>query len=99
MIDRGNMDVIAAHAMLLTLKGSLGTPKGECRFRIEPGAPEALDWDSAIAALASLPKPVCCGISSVDGTPTISWRHVSETDLQEPLVREFSLLGRAPKGR
>lgn len=99
MIYRENMDVIAAHAMLLTLKGSLGTAEGDCRFRFEPGAPKDVDCDSAIATLVSLPKPVCCGISFVDGIPTISWRHVSETDLQEPLAREFSLLGRAPNGR
>lgn len=99
MTNRNDLHVIAARAMLLTLKGSLPNAEGSRGVRFDPGTPEEVDDESAISVLVALPKPVCCGISSVSGIPTIFWRDNFRTDLEEPLAREFSLLDRAPYGR
>ena len=91
--------MIAAHAMLLTLEGSLSNAEGSGRFRFDPSAPEVVDRASALAALAALPKPVCCGISLTDGVPTVSWWNIAAIDQTDSRAREFSLLDRAPVGR
>jgi hypothetical protein len=55
-----------------------------------------LDWDSAISALAALPKPVCCSVLVAEGIPTVSCIPLSDADPQ--IARELSLVGRATWG-
>lgn len=95
-------ELVAARAMLLTLRGSVGGFEHARWARLRPGPLSLLDDEQAAAALRHLPKPVCCSDVAMGEVFTVEWHHLQQSASDgsaRSLAHEFGLLKRVGPGR